>query len=455
MKTIRFSVTGLCLALLAVSCSNLNTRMDLDDGQFYAYDFTTSSYYTINTVLLAQNSVCQVYADVQAGISASTGENIAATFKNAIYNQITESFGSPIGINGNNQIILLLLDIRDGYSRTAGGGYIAGYFDPDDLFQNHAYSNLGELLYLDVNPGTPGDSEFYSTIAHEFQHLINYSVSLTTRKNGLYFYPQDTWINEGLSTAAEYIYGGSQTSRVSYFNADPMGTIAKGNNFFVWQEDDSVLDEYATAYLFFQWLRIHSSKGTGIYKDIVYSPYYDYQAVTQAAGTQINAEFSSWTALIRQWLLANYVNASSGTLGYNGEIQTRTAAVSAASILLAPGEGVFSGIPAGGSFTPPGTDSSIAYAGITKTGTISGTGAYTGDRLLTFNKNSQAYIHHNGTAEIDTGSYGTGYLTGHGDAARTARSAYSIPFRYPVDPRGLNSQKGIQSGQAIPLPARE
>jgi hypothetical protein len=78
----------------------------------------------------------------------------------------------------------------------------------------------------------------------------------------------DTWINEGLSTAAEYVYAGDPAGRVRYYNDDPLGTIQIGNNFFYWGGiwDSDILADYTTAYLFFQWLRMHSSNGIGIYK---------------------------------------------------------------------------------------------------------------------------------------------------------------------------------------------
>jgi hypothetical protein len=57
-------------------------------------------------------------------------------------------------------------------------------------------------------------------------------------------------------SAAEYVYGGESGGRITYFNRDPSGTIARGNNFFYWNDDgdtwdNDVLADYATAYLFF------------------------------------------------------------------------------------------------------------------------------------------------------------------------------------------------------------
>ena len=61
---------------------------------------------------------------------------------------------------------------------------------------------------------------------------------------------QDTWINEGLSSAAEYVYKGSHiTDKINYYNADPNTYIAQGLNFLTWL---NYYENYSTVYLFFQ-----------------------------------------------------------------------------------------------------------------------------------------------------------------------------------------------------------
>ena len=49
---------------------------------------------------------------------------------------------------------------------------------------------------------------------------------------------------------------------------------------------NTVLDNYATVSLFLQWLRIHASNGTEIYKEILASEDRDVDAVTAAAETR-------------------------------------------------------------------------------------------------------------------------------------------------------------------------
>jgi hypothetical protein len=249
------------------------------------------------------------------------------------------------------------------------------------------------MIYIDAFPGKPGEDDSNRTLAHETQHLINFVTSNLTRSAVM-----DLWIDEGLSSAAEYLCLDSHLEdRCRWFNQDPKGTIARGNNFFVWGNytNDSILDDYATVYLFFQWLRIQSG-GTGIYKDIIGSSYSDYRAVTGAAHTKIPGnQYDNWGTLLKTWLAANYLNNPSGSYGYGNDsilrnITARTAPAGITALKLLPGEGVYSKTSSSGTTGSyaPGSGASIKYAGLdagTTTGTVSDTATSAVGALLTYN----------------------------------------------------------------------
>jgi hypothetical protein len=258
------------------------------------------------------------------------------------------------------------------------------------------------MLFMDINPLVAGSSDFYETIAHEFQHLINFSN--TYLKTGA---SQDLWINEGLSAAAEYVYSETiDQSRVNWFKdgSNTQSRIVYGNNFFVWNGyweknvPSSILDNYATVYLFFQWLRIHASNGTGIYKEILESDYRDYQAVTTAASLRIDSSVSTWQGLFETWLLANIYGTQTGLYGYKGSIAVKMPYFKTTNNQkhsLDPGEAVLSLMPGvngttvlEGTFTPStGSGLNIRYRGIGNTGIIDTTPPYTGEYSLVFNAN--------------------------------------------------------------------
>lgn len=105
----------------------------------------------------------------------------------------------------------MLLDIKDGFEPSSSVGYTAGYFYPVDMYSNTSLrqaninikSNETDMLYIDIYPGVPDSETTLSTVAHEFQHLVNFGVSARRRSSVM-----DTWIDEGLSTAAEHLYLG-------------------------------------------------------------------------------------------------------------------------------------------------------------------------------------------------------------------------------------------------------
>jgi hypothetical protein len=355
---------------------------------------------------------------------------------------------------------ILLLDIKDGYNPPVNNSYVGGYFWSGNFFavRDLSTSNEMDMIYIDAYPGRPGEEDSNRTLAHETQHLINFVTSYLKRVGAdNYMVPMDLWIDEGLSSAAEYLCTEAHLEdRYQWFNQDPKGTIARGNNFFVWGNytGDSILDDYATVYLFFQWLRIHG--GAGIYKNIIGSPYSDHQAVTGAAHAAMGGNYGDWRTLLKTWLAANYLNDPSGPYGYKGDstlktVKAKTAPAGTTTLKLLPGEGVYSKTTAGGitgSYTS-GSGASINYAGIsagTTTGTVSDTATSAGGALLTYNTSTNI----NGAGE-------DGKITGVADripsAGNLSRSAAggTSGATVRIDARDMLARNGHPAGSA---PAR-
>lgn len=387
---------------MPAEAATLTVTFEDASRDFIAQKATDSSWYTVHSTMLAEGEHCKVYVEDYSGVTTSTAAAVAAEFDDNIYGKITTNFGVHEDIDGDGKITLLLLDIIDGYDPSVGS-YVAGYFDPTHMADADTdyHSNECDMLFLDVYPLEAGSDAFNSTIAHEFQHLINYSRTyMATGKE------QDLWINEGLSSGAEYVYTGEvNEDRVAWFNADPCdGSISKGNNFFVWYgywetmyNANCVLDNYATVSLFCQWLRIHASNGTAIYKDILDSTYRDYRAVTAAAGNRIGSAYSSWDRLLETWYLASFRCQSSGVYGYKGEIATNSIGwvqQNDTPYELESGEGIISALSATtgnvGTWSPPsGSGTHIAYAGFDYSGTsVDRYPSFTNQFALVLNTNS-------------------------------------------------------------------
>jgi len=342
------------------------------------------SWYQIQADLQGASEHSFVYVEDGRGVSPETAQAVADEFETRVYPLIREKFGEESDVDGNGRVTILLLDIVDAYRE--GESYVAGYFDPYHCLTgaSYPYSNAMDMIFMDTDPLTPGSETFMVTLAHEFQHLANFNRTYI-EGGGRQF---DTWINEGLSSAAEYLYLGRQVQdKIDYFNADPKGDILNGVYFLTWPSHRAVsaYTSYATVYLFFQWLRIHASNGAGIYKDIVRSSHMDYSAVAEEAGRR--GLDGSWPTLLSSWFIANALNRPSGLYGYRDEIAVgpprNRMSGSSSSVELFPGEGIY--IPLTSPFDPD-PPSRIAFAGLTRsTGAADTDPPYEGEVLLVLN----------------------------------------------------------------------
>jgi hypothetical protein len=432
----------------------------LESRSFYAQHAVNGTQYTVNAVRLAGNENCIVYGERSANISIATAENVAKKVKDRIDPLTKDVFGDfrqNLSIRDfivSDKLVLLLLDIKDSYEPRKNPSYIAGYFHAKDLnsLQYSPRSNTLPMIYMDVNPGVPEeDGDFFNTLVHELQHLINYSIRVAKAKSAdNYVNLQETWIDEGLASAAEYLYSERHIQdKITYFKNDSINEFARGNNFFTW---DSEYIDYCSVYLFFQWLRIQADrvsggsenqayKGWEIYQEIINSEYRDYRAVTEAAKKYFNdPEFEKWEFLLSRWLLANHINAPDGFLGYNGEISVQSRAIAGYSISLAPGGGVFSLL--NGGFTAPAPSGvNIRYIGVSESGSlIDNLSGFSGKgRLLTFNANTQSLSVGNDTPAVwkdrVNAASETGYLSGQPRAVSPGipRTTESPRGPYPID----------------------
>ena len=404
--------------VLAAGCGfNLTVH---DGGDFWAFNYSTNKDYSIRADKMAENNYCTIWVERGNALGAMYAQEVANEYA-AMYEKMINVFGDYYeDDNGNSfntmqwadfygdndgKLCILLLDIKDSYHLNPLSGYVAGYFWSRDFYDMNN-SNNRDMIYIDTNPGftTPEHRQTaYSTLAHEMQHLMNFITSRLIRSNSL----MDTWIDEGLSSAAEWLYAGKHIdSRIDWYNDDPTGWISYGNNFYLWdnysnQDPDPILDEYSTVYLFFQWLRIHTTNYDQDYgpEDVWYwiahSPYPDYRAVTEEAAICLeNDDYLVWGNLLRDWLAANYINNSSGPYGYKNELTLKAHYFSyndETTCKLYPGEGVYSYVNTLQQVPPSGTgdNGNIKYAGLaTDSVMTSGSYIHESNALLTYNINT-------------------------------------------------------------------
>jgi hypothetical protein len=268
---------------------------------FNAYDFGTGGYYPTLTqatcrsrMLLSSGYYLYIYVENAewtrdpTRFTASILDGIANEYKNVILPTETTYFGTP----PTGHFTILLMDIKD----SGGDSYVSGYFD--SINENTgSNSNNRHMIYMDSKEGTPGNTSFYGTLAHEFQHFIHYN-------NDAF---EETWVDEGLSGLARYVCGyGHQTSHVAAFSQAPATSLTS------WQDD---LANYGATYLFMLYLN-EKHGGAATTKAIVANQGTGIDGINSALfsrGYQVTVN-----DIFKNWVVANYLNNSSISSGIYG-----------------------------------------------------------------------------------------------------------------------------------------
>ena len=162
-------------------------------------------------------------ANPAGGFTRADYQRFAARFDTLVYPLDVGSFDAPSDIDGNDRVAILFTRAVNELTPPGAGSYVGGFFNPRDLFPRMQppslavcpTSNEGEMFYMMVpDPsGTVHGNKFglglvdtltTSTLAHEFQHLINAGRRMYVNSAPDF---EETWLNEGLShTAEELLY---------------------------------------------------------------------------------------------------------------------------------------------------------------------------------------------------------------------------------------------------------
>ncbi len=178
-------------------------------------DVISEGWEQTEATVRAKGKHCYVWADVAhwSGSNASgekinqaVADKIADKF-DYIYPIVTNLFGyekgggsgGDGGIDRDERISILMYDIADDYKAGRISG-IVGYFWGKDEFVDgvipETRSNESEIFYIDSGFANKSIELVYSTLAHEFQHMINFNQKGETAE-------VPAWYNEMLSMLCE------------------------------------------------------------------------------------------------------------------------------------------------------------------------------------------------------------------------------------------------------------
>ena len=232
---------------------------------FQVYNFSSDTYEYRVGKLVAQGRHCHLFierenAQLYGSRAAEIYTQIVTNFDNKVYKTVDNWFGKPVIPAEyrlpDERVYIFLVDIRDNF----GEGYVAGYFDHRDL--DGLFGNQKPVFFMDIAPGEPGDpddkgNQFYRTLAHELQHMVNFSIQLANDSP-----EQERWLDEGFSMFCEYVFSGEvgNSSRrwppephLARFLENPAVNLVS-NNRASWFHEDSLFRQYGASFAFVAWL---------------------------------------------------------------------------------------------------------------------------------------------------------------------------------------------------------
>jgi hypothetical protein len=349
-----------------------------NNGKQYGYTYVSSDPYPykVNTAMV--NAVATAflhgYLDGASTATGTIGSGDIYDLDTAIFGKEYFDAGATLNstqtsaglITPQGEIHIYILPLNPGTTQ-GNGGYLGYFYAADDYQKSTVLSDSNQkiMFQLDAemlaNPTNDGNTpattnipstgwtlknslatptasywpnQILSTLAHEFQHMIQFYQKQVTSNVGA----TDTWINEMCSMVTEDLVAsqlGTEGSRGVPWNSGTYDYTAGNisNNdlgarmaFFdeyyptVGLESSwgtsvaGSLANYGVAYSFGAWLA-RNYGGPALFSKIVDSPYINDQAVTNAVNT-LNSTNLTMPQLVEQWAATMVMGSYATTTPY-------------------------------------------------------------------------------------------------------------------------------------------
>ena len=255
----------------------------------------SSDFKKIKATLIAKGEYCNIWVENAKYVPSSGKYSELAAMFDKIYPLATNLLGYEYGggpggnggADGDPKIQILVHDIN------AVLHHVLGYFWGKDEYKQHALdadgrwylkSNEMEIFYIDADYLKTHPEEIYSTLIHEFQHMINFNRKTMGKKD----LTSGTWYNEMLSLLAEDIIGPMVGIKPS---GHPVNTrIPLFLDIYDWfgvDEWDSDGYTYSTVYAFGAYL-VRNYGGPALIHEILSNDKTDHASITEAMQKVMN-----------------------------------------------------------------------------------------------------------------------------------------------------------------------
>ncbi|RMD95988.1 MAG: hypothetical protein D6814_12225, partial [Calditrichaeota bacterium] len=266
---------------------------------FFAWDLNKKQFHTVNARLTKIGQRGLVYLDTTLTTAEENLDRLSKDFDKIIYPIDTGLFGAEPRpgdeneIDGDSLITILLYDIRDdNYYDSTKTTFVAGFFFRENEMPRTKFpqSNEREMVYVDVRSLANQPLLTLGTLAHEFQHLIQWNQD-----------PQEArWVNEGLSELAITACGYPRRLPTNFFS-DPDLSLTTFND---------KLEDYDKTYLYFMYVHEHLGGDDAIRAISTNSSH--GEAGVEAGLQQIDPSLQ-FRDIFLDWVMANYLDANGGT----------------------------------------------------------------------------------------------------------------------------------------------
>ncbi|WP_407425417.1 hypothetical protein [Treponema sp.] len=305
-------------------------------------DEDISNFAQETATLRAVGQYCYVWvmSDNWTSSSTASGEKINSSIASKIadnfdsmYDKIRNVFGEEsnclaadtsldfqIEMNSYSEtgemVNIIIYDIGKDYTDSSNSGSVVGYFYAKDYYylsnpsSVYKYSNKGKYFYVDGYYAANYTSMVYSTLAHEFQHMIDFSVKSMENKKS-----SNTATNEMKSMLCEDIMFSTLCELDSSFSKDdsPVARLPVFNRRYAEvgleykSSNPEVYYSYANNYAFGAWL-LRNYGGVTLLNEIATNSYVNISSILNALSTT-GAAATTMEELLKEYTVACVISS--------------------------------------------------------------------------------------------------------------------------------------------------
>lgn len=267
------------------------TPLDVKVGDietFWVSDNLQNTNYQVKARLRYAGPHVLMYVDTQfdADVKQLDIEHSAKQFENEIYPRDRQIFGEELspGVDGDPRLTILNTEVR-------GAG---GYFSSADGVTKRVnrFSNEREMFVIGIDSYPIGDDSYASTLAHEFQHMIEFHVARRS----------PSWFNEGMSVLAEDLNGFTTGDEVYQHLDDPDLQLTG------WDSTSAQTGRhYGTSRLFMRYIYAQYG-GDQAVKQLIAADAGDNLPAFVELAKQTRPDITSFGDIVADWAVANAID---------------------------------------------------------------------------------------------------------------------------------------------------